>query len=149
MPQKPAGSKRPRIRGYDKHIDVDRAGADERFDTFEVSLARAALRLNPKRVEALMMLGHSLTRLGRHRQALAVDQKLSDLMPSDPLVHYNLACSHANLDDVDAALDALSRALDLGYRDFSYLLSDPDMKNVRRDPRFKKLLDRKWGKRQP
>ena len=29
------------------------------------------------------------------------------------------------------------------------MLRDPDLENVRRDRRFKSLLDKKWGKRQP
>ena len=45
------------------------------------------------------------------------------------------------------ALDALGKAMELGYRDIPHLMSDPDLAAVRRDPRFKRLLDRKWGKR--
>jgi tetratricopeptide (TPR) repeat protein len=135
------------IRGYDKFIEVDRGAADERFNAFEVGIARALLRLDPKRIDAMMMLGHALTRSGQHKQALAVDQKLAALCPDDPNVHYNLACSLSNLDRVDESLAALEKSLELGYRDFSFMLSDPDLENTRKDPRFKRLLDRRWGKR--
>lgn len=135
------------IRGYDKFIPVDPRKADDRFHDFEIGLARAALRLDPKRIDALTMLGHAFTHRCQHRQALAVDRKLVQYSPDDATVHYNLACSLSNLGEVDESLDALKKALDLGYRDIPYLMSDPDLANVRSDPRFKRLLDRKWGKR--
>ena len=61
----------------------------------------------------------------------------------------NLACSYSNLEDVDAAFEALHRAFDLGYNDYRHLLRDPDLENLRKDRRFKSLLNRQWGKRQP
>jgi tetratricopeptide (TPR) repeat protein len=109
---------------------------------FEVRLARAVLQNDPEHVSALQMLGGSLTRLGRHEEALGVDRRLVRLMPSDPVAHYNLACSQSNLGHVDEAFRSLDRALDLGYRDFRFLREDPDLENVRRDPRFKDFLSR-------
>jgi tetratricopeptide (TPR) repeat protein len=95
------------------------------------------------------MLGQALTRVGRHNEALEADLRLADLRPKDPVAFYNLACSYSNLENLDAAFDALRRAFDLGYRDYRHMLRDPDLENVRRDRRFKSLLDKKWGKRQP
>jgi len=140
-------SKTPHIRGYDKFIDVDKRGAEERFHDFEIQLSRALLRLDGKRVDALMMLGHSFTHKGLYKQVLVVDCKLVALRPDDPIIFYNLACSLSNLGELDESLDAIKKSLDLGYRDIPYMLADPDLENVRQDPRFKRLLDRKWGKR--
>jgi tetratricopeptide (TPR) repeat protein len=119
------------------------------FSKFEVGLARASLDSNPRNVRALEMLGQALTRVGKHDEALEADLRLASLRPRDPVAHYNLACSYSNLENLDAAFDALRRAFDLGYRDYRHLLRDPDLENVRRDRRFKSLLDKKWGKRQP
>ena len=119
------------------------------FSTFEVGLSRAVLDSNPRHARALEMLGQALTRIGRHSEALEADLKLAGLRPKDPVAYYNLACSYSNLENLDAAFDALRRAFDLGYRDYRHLLRDPDLENVRRDRRFKSLLDKKWGKRQP
>lgn len=119
------------------------------LSTFEVGLSRAVLESNPQDVRALEMLGQALTRAGRHDEALEADLRLAGLRPKDPVAFYNLACSYSHLDNLDAAFDALHRAFDLGYRDYRHLLRDPDLENVRKDRRFKRLLDKKWGKRQP
>src|SRR6185436_11674595 len=119
------------------------------FSDFEVGLSRAVLDSNPRHSRALEMLGQALTRVGRHDEALEADLRLANLRPKDPVAFYNLACSYSNLANLDAAFDALRRAFDLGYRDYRHLLRDPDLENVRRDRRFKTLLDKKWGKRQP
>jgi len=119
------------------------------LSTFEVGLSRAVLESNPQDVRALEMLGQALTRAGRHDEALEADLRLAGLRPKDPVAFYNLACSYSHLENLDAAFDALHRAFDLGYRDYRHLLKDPDLENVRRDRRFKRLLDKKWGKRQP
>ncbi len=123
--------------------------AKELFNTFEIGLSRAILEGDPRNTDALMMLGHALTRSGRHRDALGVDLRLIGLRPSDPVVFYNLACSYSQVEDLDGAFGALHRAFELGYRDYQHMLRDPDLENVRRDRRFKALLQKKWGKRQP
>ena len=125
------------------------ARAKRIFSAFEVGLSRAVLESNPRDARALEMLGQALTRAGKHDEALEADLRLADLRPKDPIAFYNLACSYSNLENLDAAFDALRRAFDLGYRDYRHLLRDPDLENVRRDRRFKSLLDKKWGKRQP
>jgi len=119
------------------------------LSSFEVGLSRAVLESNPQDVRALEMLGQALTRSGRHDEALEADLRLAKIRPKDPIAYYNLACSYSHLENLDAAFDALHRAFDLGYRDYRHLLRDPDLENVRRDRRFKRLLDKKWGKRQP
>ena len=119
------------------------------FSDFEVGLSRAVLDSNPRHARALEMLGQALTRVGRHNEALDADLRLASLRPKDPVAFYNLACSYSNLENLDAAFEALRRAFDLGYRDYRHMLRDPDLENVRRDRRFKSLLDKKWGKRQP
>lgn len=133
----------------DKHIKVPRKVADQLFNEFEVGLARSLLIADPENVRAFHMLGSALTRAGRHEKALEVDLRLAQLTPKDPYVFYNLACSHSNLGNLDEGLAALSEAFKLGFRDTSHLMRDRDLEALRRDPRFKKLLDRKWGKRQP
>jgi hypothetical protein len=40
----------------------------------------------------------------------------------------------------EPAFDALRRALDLGYRRLRRLCSDPDLRSLRDDPRFSRLI---------
>lgn len=128
---------------------MDGAAARRMFDEFEVRLARAVTQADPRHVGALRMLGQALTRRGLHQEALEADLRLSSLCPKDPVAFYNLACSYSNLENVDAAFEALNRAFELGYNDYRHMLRDPDLEAVRKDRRFKKLLDKKWGRRQP
>jgi Flp pilus assembly protein TadD len=132
-----------------RHIEVDESRAKPLFDEFEIGLCRAAAEADPKNLRALELLGQALTRALRHPEALEVDLRLTRLRPRDPVVFYNLACSYSNLEDLDGAFTALQNAFKLGYNDYPHLLRDPDLENVRRDRRFKAMLDKKWGKRQP
>lgn len=109
---------------------------------FEIGIASAFLRAEPEHREALEMLGHALTRRGRHDEALAVDRKLVALQPDNAYVRYNLACSLSNLGKVDEALEELERALSLGYEDLAFMQEDPDLEAVRRDPRYRRLMAR-------
>ncbi|MBI2931425.1 MAG: hypothetical protein HYY16_07215 [Planctomycetes bacterium] len=133
----------------EKYIKVNRKVADKLFARFEIGLARALLAADADHVRALEMLAGALCRTGRHDETLEVDLRLTRLMPGNAQAFYNLACSYSNSCCIDEALCALSKALNLGFRDFNYMMTDGDLENVRRDPRFKRLLDRKWGKRQP
>ena len=113
--------------------------------SFETGIATAFLRAEPGHREALEMLGHALTRQGKHDDALAVDRVLVSLEPENAYIRYNLACSLSNLGKVEEALLELETALKLGYDDLSYMQKDPDLARVRKDPRYRGLLEK--GKR--
>ncbi len=59
-----------------------------------------------------------------------------------PLWRVELAAIHALKQDRAAALDALARAYDAGYREYGYLERDPIFAPLRADGRFRDLLDR-------
>jgi tetratricopeptide (TPR) repeat protein len=109
---------------------------------FEISLFEAYLQFRPHSVEALFGLGNAYTRRGDYAKGLDLDLKLVRLEPDNPTFNYNLACSYSLLNDVDRSLASLKRAVDLGFDDNQQLQTDPDLSNVRRDPRFQKLLVR-------
>ena len=71
--------------------------------------------------------------------ALHVDERLAQLEPANPLVFYNLACSYSLTGEFDRALASLYQAIDLGYRDFSWLARDPDLKPLRAQPGYQEL----------
>jgi tetratricopeptide (TPR) repeat protein len=124
-------------------------GQEKALNEFQIGLAGAVLQSNQEHPEALRVLSDGLVREGRHEDALRVDLQLLALSPRDPIVHYNLACDYSSLEKLDQAFDMLNKAFCFGYRDYRHLLADRCLQNVRRDPRFRKLLDRRWGKRRP
>jgi superkiller protein 3 len=65
----------------------------------------------------------------------------TDSKPKDPQAAYNAARVYARLGDADQALTWLNKALDLGYDQFDYLSLDPSLVNLKKDPRFLKLLE--------
>jgi tetratricopeptide (TPR) repeat protein len=105
----------------------------------EIGFIEGVVRRDPQYVEALQILGDDYTRRGRFDDGLIIDQKLARLKPNDCLVLYNLACSYSLTDNVDLALSALEKALNLGYRDFKWLAEDPDLQKVRRHPMYQKI----------
>lgn len=109
---------------------------------FEIKFLESLLRENPNFVEALRYLGEVYTRRGFYREGLLIDLKLREIRPDDPIVHYNLACSFSLLKDIDNAYKSLKKAVLLGYNDFSYLMKDKDLENLRRDRRFQQLIER-------
>lgn len=107
---------------------------------FLAEFLEIALHHRPENVEALAELGHVYTRLGRLAEGLAVDRRLVHLIPENPTVHYNLACSLALCGEREAALDALEQAIGLGYADPAFLLQDRDLESLRAEPRFDALV---------
>ena len=105
----------------------------------KISFLEGLLRRDPEYVEALQMLGDHYTERGDLSCSLNVDRRLSRLQPRNPLVFYNLACSHSLNGDLDEALSALEKALRLGYRDFKWLARDPDLSRLRRHPLYRRI----------
>jgi tetratricopeptide (TPR) repeat protein len=119
--------------------------ADQSQLDFELDFFSAILERRPDYVDVLRVIGNNLTLKGRYAQGLQIDRRLVQLRPNDALAHYNLACSYALLKRPDQALRALRRAVELGYRDFRYMLEDHDLDSIRHDPRFRQLM-REFGK---
>jgi len=107
---------------------------------FELDFFRGVLHRYPDYVEVLQILGSLLTLTGRLSEGLQVEKRLCQLRPGDPLAHYNLACSYAKLKRADLSIRSLRKAVELGYRDFSYIRQDHDLDPIRHDPRFGQLL---------
>lgn len=64
-----------------------------------------------------------------------------ELLPDDPVWHYNLACSLAYYKDSDKALDELETAIDLGFRDVKAIARDKDLKRVSDKARLAELVE--------
>lgn len=107
---------------------------------FELEFFEQILRRVPDYPEILRAQASNLTAKGLIKEGLKVDQRLVALRPGDPTAHYNLACRYALLKRPDLALSTLRHAIELGYRDFRYMIQDRDLDSLRKDPRFGALL---------
>lgn len=109
---------------------------------FELEFLGAVLARDPLNADVLKVHADNLAARGHYHRALQADQILVRLRPERPIPWYNLACSCAVLGLVDKAFSALERALRLGYSPIAHLRRDPDLKSLRDDPRFARLLRR-------
>ena len=64
------------------------------------------------------------------------------IRPEEPGVLYNLACAHARTGGTRAALDALGRAVDAGFRNRAHIESDPDLASLRKRKEYAEILAR-------
>ena len=125
----------------DRETSTRRLREQSQLD-FELEFLGALLERDPYHVSALRVHANNLAARGQFARALQMDRRLVRLQPDRPIPWYNLACSYAVLGMIDPALAALQRALELGYRHIAHLRRDPDLKALRRDPRFLRLLRR-------
>ena len=116
---------------------------------FEIAFYERLIHEKPNFVDALTALGAAYTRRGWHEKGLAVDQRLTQLKREDPVVWYNLACSLSLLKRFDEALEALQRAIALGYDDFEFLAKDPDLHALRQSPQFRRFLETRSSSASP
>lgn len=109
---------------------------------FELDFLGGVLARDPLNADVLKVHADNLAAKGFYQRALQADQQLVRLRAERPIPWYNLACSYALLGMVDKAFSALERALRLGYGHLRHLRRDPDLKSLRADPRFTRLLRR-------
>ena len=90
-----------------------------------------------------LTVDEGLERIPEAESIIAVRPKvrhLVELQPEDFLARYNLACSLARAGRLEEAIDALSRAVLLGYDDLDHMESDPDLESLHAHPDFQALL---------
>jgi len=85
----------------------------------EIGFLEGLVVKDPQYVEALQLLADDYTRRGRINDGLRVDHQLKSLR----------------------AINELLRAIEAGYRDFDWMLKDPDLAEARKDPAFQKVQD--------
>lgn len=125
---------------FNPHIDAP--GVDSLEFEALIPLYEQALASDAGDIVALAWLAHAYTAVGRHEDGLALDLRLTVLLPEDPTARYNLGCSYALLGRTEEALAALDEAVDAGYRDSAHMLADQDLASLRDLTRFKQILDR-------
>ena len=115
----------------------------------EIAFLEGLVRRDPVFIEAFRTLGAAYTQRGRKADGLRVDQQLAQLQPDDPIVHYNLACGYALSAQFEEAARELALALDLGFCDYQWLASDPDLRPLREHPAYARVRDKLRRLRHP
>ena len=115
--------------------------AETRDLDVRIDFIEGIVRRDPGYVDALQLLGDHYTQRGRFVEGLKVDEQLSQLEPTNPLVFYNLACSYSLTDQFELSVESLEKALQLGYRDFTWLAKDPDLRKLRKHPFYQRVTD--------
>jgi hypothetical protein len=72
-----------------------------------------------------------------------VKDKLGPKGGATELDYYNLACLYSLKGDVDNGLKNLEKSFAAGYANYKWLATDGDLTNLRKDPRYKAMVD-KW-----
>lgn len=106
-----------------------------------------AIKIYPKYAEAYSDRGVVYMQQKKYNKAEEDLKKAAELKPKDPIILYNLAALYSLEKKNDFALDYLDKALENGFNNFDALKpegkdSDPDLVNLRKDPEFKKVLEK-------
>ena len=100
------------------------------------------LKKHPASGRAWSNLGFAHLAAEKDREALAAWRKALELGYRRPATMYNLACAHARLKERDEAFAWLDKAIDARAVSASHLEGDDDLWNLRRDPRFRKGVEK-------
>jgi tetratricopeptide (TPR) repeat protein len=105
----------------------------------EISFMEGVVRRDARFAEAWQVLSEDYTRRGREEEGFKADEHLCRLRPDDPEALYNLACRYSLTGRFEEAVALLLKAVSNGFLDFKWLLRDPDLGKLRKDPLFKKI----------
>lgn len=112
-------------------------------DEFDLEFFGQILENSDDNLDVLRRQAELLARSGDYESALALDRRLVERCPRDPVVLYNFACSLSMTGQASAAIDILERAIARGYSDFAHIEADADLDPVRDLPGFHELMRRR------
>ena len=115
----------------------------EHADVARRAMAAIESRLahDPRSSRALQLGTVQAARLGLVERSREIAEQAIRYWPEGFSTWYNVACARAVSGDVDAAFEALARALRYGSGNREWIAHDPDFDSLRADPRFRQLLD--------
>ena len=103
-------------------------------DEVHVDIQRMPLR------RAAVMEGNRRIDNGDHIRAERLISLALQVFEEDAVLAYNLACALARQAKVEQALDALDKAIQLGYTDADHVMRDTDLVSIRGASRFNDLV---------
>ena len=103
----------------------------------------AHLREVPEDARARGLLASYYAEMGRPGDAKREATMAMTLRPDEPLILYNAACTFALLNLKGEALDAITKAWRVGWRDSDWAWRDPDLAILHDEPEFERMFPRK------
>ena len=104
-----------------------------------MKLMEERLELNPDDARACNLLSTKYAKLGDPERAVQFAERSLGIDPDDPMLLYNVSCTYAVMGMNDEAMNCLERAVDKGFGHKEWIDHDPDLVNLRDNPRFKAL----------
>jgi TolB-like protein/Flp pilus assembly protein TadD/DNA-binding winged helix-turn-helix (wHTH) protein len=104
-----------------------------------ITLAQRSLDVDPKDGISWMQLAYYCARAGQSEPVARYASRALQLDADDEYVHYYAALVALQRGDTSGAMDALSRAVELGYPP-QLVRAAPDFAPLRNDSRFRKLV---------
>jgi tetratricopeptide (TPR) repeat protein len=105
-----------------------------------VEQARRQLETDPSDVRALCLGGSALVGLGEGDAGREWIERARTVAPDDAVTLYYAAGVYARTGAREAALDALERAVRLGFRHARWAELDRDLDGLRRSARYRALV---------
>ena len=114
-----------------------------KLEKYDESLAdyNRALELKPDYPDALYNRGITYVKLERYDEALADFKRSLELRPDNAATLYNMACHFSLQEKTDESLSYLEKAIHQDKKYQEKAKTDEDFDNIRKDPRFKKLIE--------
>ena len=100
---------------------------------------KMALHHNNHFEEAYLNLSTAYLNKEKFKLSLKTLKTLESINPKHPLLHYNFSCYYALLGNIPKGIESLNQAIVNGFKIHQILETDPDIENLRQNPRFKEL----------
>jgi aryl-alcohol dehydrogenase-like predicted oxidoreductase len=122
--------------------------ATTNIEHLAANMRAAEIRLTDEEVAKLPHAEAWMHRYGKARadndypKALAALEEALGFDMNDDTTWYNISCVHALNGSSDKAFAALSRSIELGFRDVEHTRNEEDFESIRDDVRFDMLIER-------
>lgn len=104
-----------------------------------IEFGEQQLAVNANDMDTMSDVAYYYSRIGEEEKALELSATARDTMPDNMYAHYNSALIYSYFGDIDSALSALERAVELDYqRDL--LEMDPGLERLQKQERFRRLV---------
>lgn len=105
-----------------------------------ITLFRGITESNEEVGAGWFFLGYALHMNGNLEEAMKVHKKAAGFDRFAGIATYNLGCAHALLQDKDAAIESLEKAIENGFNDPDQFETDSDLYSLHTDVRFARLM---------